>query len=117
MSCSSGTYIRAIARDLGSCARRRGHLTELRRHSVGPFTLEDANTDLDHLSVTSLADAARSAFPSYELDAEQAQEVRYGRALLLELDGLTAVFAPDGEFLALYRPEGGMARPAAVFVG
>ena len=117
VTCSSGTYIRAIARDLGSALGVGGHLTELRRHSVGPFTLEDANTDLDHLSVTSLADAARSAFPSRELDAEQAQEVRYGRALLLELDVLTAVFAPDGEFLALYRPEGGMARPAAVFVG
>ncbi len=115
--CSSGTYIRAIARDLGTALGVGGHLTSLRRHSVGPFTLEDANTDLDHLAVTSLADAARAAFPSYELSPEEAQAVRYGRALPLVLDDLTAVFAPDGEFLALYRPEGGRARPAAVFVG
>ncbi len=117
VACSSGTYIRAIARDLGTALGVGGHLTALRRHSVGPFTLENANTDLDHLSVTPLADAARAAFPSYDLDAEQAQAVRYGRALPLELTELTAVFAPGGEFLALYRPEGGRARPAAVFVG
>lgn len=117
VACSSGTYIRAIARDLGVALGVGGHLTALRRHSVGPFTLDGANTDLDHLSVVPLADAARAAFPSYDLDAEQAQAVRYGRPLPLELDELTAVFAPDGEFLALYRPEGGQARPAAVFVG
>ncbi len=117
VACSSGTYIRAIARDLGSALGVGGHLTALRRHSVGPFTLEGANTDLDHLLVTSIADAARAAFPSYDLDAEQAQEVRFGRALPLEIADLTAVFAPDGEFLALYRPEAGRARPAAVFVG
>jgi tRNA pseudouridine55 synthase len=117
VSCTSGTYIRAIARDLGAALGVGGHLTALRRHSVGPFTLDGANTDLDHLVVTPLADAARAAFPSYDLDAEQAQAVRYGRALPLDLDVLTAVFAPGGEFLALYRPEGGRARPAAVFVG
>jgi len=115
--CSSGTYIRAIARDLGAALGVGGHLTALRRHAVGPFTLDGANTDLDHLHLTPLADAARAAFPSYDLDAGQAQAVRYGRALPLDLDDLTAVFAPDGEFLALYRPEGGRARPAAVFVG
>jgi len=117
VTCSSGTYIRAIARDLGSVLGVGGHLTALRRHSVGPFTVEGANTDLDRVFVTPIADAARAAFPSYDLDAEQAQEVRFGRALPLELDGLTALFASDGEFLALYRPEGGRARPAAVFVG
>jgi tRNA pseudouridine55 synthase len=117
VACSSGTYIRAIARDLGVALGVGGHLTALRRHSVGPFTIESANTDLDHLRITPLADAARAAFPSYDLDAEQTQAVRYGRALPLQIDELTAVFAPDGEFLALYRPEGDRARPAAVFVG
>lgn len=117
VACSSGTYIRAIARDLGAALGVGGHLTALRRHSVGPFTLEGANTDLDHVVLTPLADAARAAFPSYDLDAGQAQAVRYGRALPLEIDGLTAVFAPGGEFLALYRPEGDRARPVAVFVG
>ena len=118
--CSSGTYIRAIARDLGAALGVGGHLTALRRTSVGPYGLDVAQT-LDQLgedfTVLPIADAARSAFPAVDLDETQAQAVRYGRPLALPIDGLTAVFAPDGEFLALYRPEGGKARPAAVFVG
>lgn len=115
--CSSGTYIRAIARDLGAALDVGGHLTALRRHAVGPFTLEHADTDLAHPTVTPIADAARTAFPAVDLDAEQAQSVRHGRPLPIDLAGLAAVFAPDGEFLALYRPEGRQARPVAVFVG
>lgn len=115
--CSSGTYIRAIARDLGAALGVGGHLTALRRHAVGPFTLDDANTDLEDLTVTPLAVAARASFPALDLDGEQAQAVRYGRPLALPIDGLTGVFAPDGEFLALYQPHGGTAKPAAVFVG
>lgn len=118
--CSSGTYIRAIARDLGEDLGVGGHLTALRRTAVGPYGLDVAQT-LDRLgeefTLLPIADAARSAFPVIDLDDAQAQAVRYGRALALPIDGLTAVFAPDGEFLALYRPEGGKARPAAVFVG
>jgi tRNA pseudouridine55 synthase len=115
--CSSGTYIRAIARDVGAALGVGGHLTALRRTAVGPFTLEAAVTDLEQVTVTPLADAARASFPALDLDADQAQAVRYGRPLPLGIDTLTGVFAPDGEFLALYRPEGGAARPAAVFVG
>lgn len=115
--CSSGTYIRAIARDLGAALGVGGHLTALRRTAVGPFTLSDALADLDHLELVPLADAARQSFPACELDDEQARAVRHGRALDVALTGLTAVFAPDGEFLALYQPEGGRARPVAVFVG
>jgi tRNA pseudouridine55 synthase len=118
--CSSGTYIRAIARDLGAALGVGGHLTALRRTAVGPYTLEHART-LDQLNeefeLLDIATAARAAFPAYELDAEQAQEVRYGRKLALVLDELTAVFAPDGQFLALYEPAGEMARPLAVFTG
>jgi tRNA pseudouridine55 synthase len=115
--CSSGTYIRAIARDLGAALGVGGHLTALRRHAVGPFTLAEANTDLDHLVVTPIAEAARACFPSVDLDAEQAQAVRYGRPLPIRVDALSAVFDPAGEFLALYRPDGDHARPEAVFVG
>ena len=116
--CSSGTYIRAIARDLGEALAVGGHLTALRRHSVGPFTLADAITDLDHMVITlDIAETARRSFPAIDLDEEHAADVRVGRPLDVRLDDLTAVFAPDGEFLALYRPEGDRARPVAVFVG
>jgi tRNA pseudouridine55 synthase len=117
--CSSGTYIRAIARDLGASLGVGGHLTALRRTSVGPFTLADART-LDDLSqelaITPIAEAARAAFPAVELGGEQAAHVRVGRRLELSLDTVTALFAPDGEFLALYRPgEDGPAKAVAVF--
>ena len=118
--CSSGTYIRAIARDLGATLGVGGHLTSLRRTAVGPFTLDHART-LDelaeHFDPVPVDDAARATFPSVELTTEQATDVRHGRALDLELPGLTAVFDPSGEFLALYEPRGGAARAVAVFVG
>jgi len=119
--CSSGTYIRAIARDVGAALGVGGHLTMLRRAAVGPYDLEVAKTleELtDHFTVVPLADAARAAFPSVDLSEEQAQDVRFGRKLKLALDGLAAVFAPDGEFLALYEPVSATtAKASAVFVG
>jgi tRNA pseudouridine55 synthase len=115
--CSSGTYIRAIARDLGARLGVGGHLTALRRTSVGSFTLENADTDLDHVHLMPIADAARAAFPSVDLTEEQAQDVRFGRKLALPLGGGPhALFAPDGEFLALYESAGDEARAVAVFV-
>ena len=117
--CSSGTYIRAIARDLGARLGVGGHLTALRRTAVGPYDLGAAHT-LDELgerfTLMPIAEAARAAFPAGELDEEQAADVRVGRSLQLAVDGITAVFAPDGEFLALYEPRDGTARAVAVFV-
>jgi tRNA pseudouridine55 synthase len=116
--CSSGTYVRAIARDLGARLGVGGHLTALRRTAVGAFGLDAARTleQLDdELTMVPMAVAARSTFPACELDEAQATDVRYGRALDVELAGLTAVFAPDGDFLALYEPRDGVARAVAVF--
>lgn len=119
--CSSGTYIRAIARDVGAALGVGGHLTALRRTAVGPFGLDVART-LDELAedfaVLPIADAARASFPGVDLDDEQAAHVRFGRPLDLTLPGAGphAVFAPGGEFLALYEPRGEQARPVAVFV-
>ncbi|HEX3930971.1 MAG TPA: tRNA pseudouridine(55) synthase TruB [Nocardioides sp.] len=117
--CSSGTYIRAIARDLGAALGVGGHLTALRRTAVGPFDLDGAMT-LEQLSaafaMTPIAEAARATFPSRDLDEAQAAHVRVGRRLELALDATTALFAPDGTFLALYEPGDGSARAVAVFV-
>lgn len=119
--CSSGTYIRAIARDLGAALGVGGHLTALRRTAVGSFDLSVARTleQLgDDFSLVPIAEAARASFASVDLDDEQAAHVRFGRGLDLILpgDGPHAVFAPDGEFLALYEQRGEQARPVAVFV-
>ena len=120
VTCSSGTYVRAIARDLGATLGVGGHLTELRRLRVGRFDLTHARPLDDVLAdfaVLGLAEAVRAGFPCHDLDPAAAAAVRVGRPLELPLPGLTALFAPDGEFLALYRPAGGQARPVAVFVG
>jgi tRNA pseudouridine55 synthase len=120
--CSSGTYIRAIARDLGEELGTGGHLTALRRTAVGPFALDDART-LDQLAddfvMLDISEVARRCFPSVDLDADRARDVSVGRKLELELaaSGPVAVFAPDGEFLALYEQRGATAAPIAVFTG
>ena len=122
--CSSGTYIRAIARDAGAGLGVGGHLTALRRTAVGPYDLAAAHTleELaEDLTILPIAEAARRAFPAVDLDDDAARAVRTGRPLPLALTELTALFAPNGEFLALYdsTPGGGesRARPVAVFVG
>jgi tRNA pseudouridine55 synthase len=119
--CSSGTYIRAIARDLGAGLGLGGHLTALRRTAVGPFGLDDARTLeqlAERMETLSMAASAHTTFPAYELDDVQAADVRVGRKLAVDLGrpGPVAVFATDGEFLALYEQDGERARAVAVFV-
>jgi tRNA pseudouridine55 synthase len=117
--CSSGTYTRAIARDLGVELGVGGHLVALRRTAVGPFGLDRARTVeqlAEEFAMTPIAEAARASFPSRDLGRAQAGDVRHGRQIDADLDGLTALFAPDGEFLALYEPTQGTTRAVAVFV-
>jgi tRNA pseudouridine55 synthase len=119
VECSSGTYVRALARDLGAALGVGGHLTALRRTAVGDFglgeaqALDDADTGL---KVIGLYAVARRCFPGVELSADQAAAVRVGRRLpdLVLTASPSAVFAPSGEFLALYRSGEGEAVPVAV---
>jgi len=123
VTCSSGTYVRALARDLGRALGTGGHLTYLRRVRSGPYRIEAAAT-LDDLAarfeVTPLADAAASAFPRLDLDADQARTVAHGGRLpaarLGGAPGAVAAFGPDGSLIALLREDAGQARPLAVFV-
>jgi len=122
MRCSAGTYVRAVARDLGAVLGTGGHLTALRRTAVGPFTLDAAST-LEQLEEDyhqlPIAEVARAVFPAVELTADEAAAVRVGRGTDRVLDGTGehALFAPDGTFLALHtaRPGGGTSA-SAVFV-
>ncbi|NRQ50298.1 tRNA pseudouridine(55) synthase TruB [Aeromicrobium stalagmiti] len=120
--CSSGTYIRALARDVGADLGVGGHLTMLRRTRVGGFGMSLART-LEQLEaelvVIGLDDVARTAFASYDLGEREASDVRFGRSLTgidLGAPGPVAVFDPAGGFLALYEQRGGVAKPVAVFV-
>lgn len=120
--CSSGTYVRALARDLGASLGVGGHLTALRRTRVGRYDLSQAST-LEALErelvVVPLAAAAADCFPTYRVDADQATAVRHGRALAAELGapGVVGLFTQDGEFLALYEQHGPLAKAVAVFTG
>ena len=119
VDCSSGTYIRALARDLGTELGVGGHLTALRRTRVGAFTTAHTLEELEESFVfLPIADVAAETFPRYDADAEQAAAIRTGRPLPgLKLEaGQTAMFDPTGTFLALYEPHGPLAKPTAVFV-
>lgn len=121
VECSSGTYVRALARDLGAALGTGGHLTALRRTRVGPFTEADART-LDDLAglpdpiTLPLPDAIRAAMPVRQLDDAEARELSFGRALpAAGIDGVHGALAADGTAVALLREDGARARPVLVF--
>jgi len=122
VECSTGTYVRALARDLGAALGVGGHLTRLRRTRVGGFDLAQARTveELERgLHVVPLTEVARHSFPTFAATAEQADRVRHGGALGgtgLGAAGPVAVLTPEGEFLALYEQRGQDAVAVAVFV-
>ncbi len=137
VECSSGTYIRSIARDLGAALGVGGHLTALRRIRVGPYQLATAST-LDQLAASwrliPLADAAAAAFARLDLTADQTRLVAHGRRLPAAVlagpaadsqaesgrgaEGAppVAAFGPDGTLIALLAKDGDAARSLAVFV-
>jgi tRNA pseudouridine55 synthase len=121
VTCSSGTYIRALARDLGAALGVGAHLTALRRTRVGPYLASQART-LDQLAadpaVIPLASAAAAAFPRRDLTQAQAGALAHGGRLEASGTGEqpVAAFAPDGTLVALLTDAGGHARPLAVFV-
>jgi tRNA pseudouridine55 synthase len=121
VTCSSGTYIRAIARDVGTALGVGGHLTALRRTRVGPYTegmarsLADLSAALD---VVPLAAAAAAVFPRRDLTAGEAAKLVHGGRLPALGSGSTpvAAFNPDGMLVALLTEEAGQARSLAVFL-
>jgi tRNA pseudouridine55 synthase len=136
VDCSTGTYVRALARDLGATLGVGGHLTALRRLRSGPF-LVDAAVDVyggpvpargERIpfppglaeevasSVLPAAEAARLAFPIRIASAAEAVDLRFGRALAAGgLPGIYAVLDPAEEaLLGLMRDEDDRARPVVV---
>jgi tRNA pseudouridine55 synthase len=121
ITCSSGTYIRALARDLGAALGVGGHLTALRRTHVGPYDLSMART-LDQLAadctVLPIAEAVAAAFPRRDVTPDEARAVAHGARLPARGlgPGPVGVFAPDGTLLSLVEESGKTAKPLAVFV-
>ena len=120
VTCSAGTYIRAIARDLGAELKVGGHLNALRRTRVAGFTL-DQSVGIGQLkggnfSTLDLADVARATFPVRELDLEEVNELSFGRPLSPnEADEIYAALSPDNRLIALLKNSVDKAKPVAVF--
>ena len=122
---SSGTYVRALARDLGTALGSAGHLTALRRTRVGGFGLDTADplSDLEGrqgepMPVIPLADAARAGFVARELTDEEALTIGYGQRLASVEPGRVepvAAFAPDGRLVAMLDESKPTARSHVVF--
>jgi tRNA pseudouridine55 synthase len=123
VDCSSGTYIRALARDLGAALGVGGHLTSLRRTRVGRFGLDqacalDALADEPRLTLT-LDEACLLMFPRRDLTAAEAEATGHGRALAAwgfkaGIDGVYAAADADGRVIALLRDEGAGTKPVVV---
>jgi tRNA pseudouridine55 synthase len=119
VDCSSGTYVRALARDVGASLGVGGHLTALRRTRVGDFGLDEARTlgelaDAAALSY-SLDDACLRAFPRRDITPEDAESASHGRALEpTGLDGIVAATDPDGRVIALLQDDGARTRSVVV---
>jgi tRNA pseudouridine55 synthase len=119
VECSSGTYVRALARDLGAALGVGGHLTALRRTRVGPFTLERARSlealEADPVLSLPLDDAVAVAFPRREVELALAVDLSHGKPLPpVSIEGTYGVFAPDGRVIGLVAEREGMARPVVV---
>ena len=120
VTCSAGTFIRAIARDLGAELKVGGHLSALRRTRVAGFTLDSAVSfdDLKAQKFTALglADVARTTFVVRELTLDEVQELSFGRPLAENgHTQITAALSPDNRLIALLKDEGAKAKPIAVF--
>jgi tRNA pseudouridine55 synthase len=119
VSCTSGTYVRALARDLGRLLGVGAHLTALRRTRVGPFGIDTARTLeqlAEELTVVPLDEAVAAAFPRRDLGAEEAVALSYGKKLgPTGTPGTHGAFAPDGRCIALVEDRDGIARSTVVF--
>ena len=101
VTCSAGTYIRAIARDLGEKLEVGGHLTQLRRTLVSPFTLEQCK-DIAGAQLISIAEVIEKLFPIRKLDFSESREILFGRTIdQNQQTGVVAALDAQGEFLAL----------------
>jgi tRNA pseudouridine55 synthase len=121
IDCSSGTYIRALARDLGSALQVGGHLTALRRTRIGTYKIEDAQQldglTSDSLSITSMFDAVRENFELRELSDQEVVDLRHGKRISAnECVGKEIAGVNDQKLIAMLEKVGEQLKSTVVFV-
>ena len=115
VQCSAGTYIRAIARDLGVVLGVGGHLTALRRTEVSPFTLDDVSP-LEEPQVRPLKESLEGVMPSRLLNEDLIREVRFGRFISASpFEGPGIAIDAANNVIAIIENHGEEARPINVF--
>ena len=121
VECSSGTYIRALARDLGNSLGVGGHITALRRTRVGHFDVASANSidELDKLRLTELATAAKQLFPVIELEDSEVTDLIHGKKIpgKQEVVGLAAGLSISGKLVAVLESVKSDLKSVVVFQG
>ncbi len=121
MHCSSGTYIRALARDLGNNLEVGGHLTSLRRTQSGQWSITNSQKLADlkpgNLPIISMAQVATSIFPSVTIGEVEAQDFVHGRSVRIAHTpaDILAVIDKTPTLIALAHGDGVMLKPNVVF--
>lgn len=114
VDCSSGTYIRALARDLGADLGVGGHLTALRRTKVGQYEIANAQEVDSDIQVLDLGNAARAIFPTLEITAEQERDLIHGKRIVSVGPENVSAFH-EGRLVAVLQSSGGSYRSLVVF--
>lgn len=120
ISCSSGTYVRALARQTGEALGSAGHITALRRTRVGNFAEQEARLIeelpvAEPLPVIPLADAAQRVMPAAHITSKQEQALRYGQFIDLDIEQFPIALIRDDVLVAIGKKRGHQVGPATVF--
>ena len=120
IECSSGTYIRALARDLGATLGVGGHLTALRRTRIGCYRVEDAakmqDITRENLAITSMFDSVKDAFELRELSEQEVIDLRHGKRIAAEgASGAEIAGVHSEQLIAMLEPVGDQLKSSVVF--
>jgi tRNA pseudouridine55 synthase len=114
VDCSSGTYIRALARDIGNALGVGGHLTTLRRTSIGSYSIDQASQISDDLTVLPLLESASEIFPAVEISGDQVVDCRHGKPLKLNSEQEVICLSHQGQLVAISKLSDGLYRSLVV---
>ena len=114
VDCSSGTYIRALARDLGDALGVGGHLTALRRTRIGAFEVSSARDISQEPTLVTNVEVLKNLMPEVAISPQQEIDLRHGKRLALKIPGMSCATA-NGRLVAVIEPVGSEAKSAVVF--
>jgi tRNA pseudouridine 55 synthase len=115
VDCASGTYVRALARDIGNALGVGGHLTSLRRTMIGEYRISEAFSLETGLVLTPLSESVLQFAPRFEISAQQAIDVRNGKPLKLDSEEMRLSLSCGSDLVAISELRDGLFRSQVVF--